>query len=293
MPGSVQSIERAAAIIRLLSDSDRPLGLAQIARSLGLAKGTAHGLLKTMTDIGFVLKDESSGGYAPVTDLAGLAACTAGPGRLREVAGGPAGTLAARTRETVRVGVLRPPMVEVVHLAPGRPEAASSTAERGGRGSTFDATTCALGKVLLAHRAGSERVGLASGRRPADQVAWTTGGYVDLQAELAQVRARGWATDHRAPSPHEAAVVGSEAEGVVAPAQGRSSPAAGLGGRHQLLGTAGLAAPVRGAGGLVVAALGIDNLHGRPDDDDPERVSWLVAELCATAEAVSAALVPR
>ncbi|MBC8092992.1 MAG: helix-turn-helix domain-containing protein, partial [Pseudonocardia sp.] len=31
MPGSIQSIERAAAVLRLLGSTDRPLGLGEIA----------------------------------------------------------------------------------------------------------------------------------------------------------------------------------------------------------------------------------------------------------------------
>jgi DNA-binding IclR family transcriptional regulator len=37
VPGNVQSVERAAAILRLLADEDEPLALAQVASALGLA----------------------------------------------------------------------------------------------------------------------------------------------------------------------------------------------------------------------------------------------------------------
>ncbi|HEX4721741.1 MAG TPA: helix-turn-helix domain-containing protein, partial [Pseudonocardiaceae bacterium] len=43
MPGPVQSIERAAAILRLLARGSGRLGVGEIASSLELAKGTAHG----------------------------------------------------------------------------------------------------------------------------------------------------------------------------------------------------------------------------------------------------------
>jgi DNA-binding IclR family transcriptional regulator len=51
---TVQSVERAAAMLRLLADEDEPIGLAKIASALGLAKGTAHGLLRTLQDVGFI-----------------------------------------------------------------------------------------------------------------------------------------------------------------------------------------------------------------------------------------------
>ena len=54
MAGPVQSIERAAAILRLLASGPRRLGLGEVAASLGLAKGTTHGILRTLQNLDFV-----------------------------------------------------------------------------------------------------------------------------------------------------------------------------------------------------------------------------------------------
>ena len=50
MPGSVQSIERAAAVLRLLAVGTGRLGCVEVATSLDLAKGTAHGILRTLQE---------------------------------------------------------------------------------------------------------------------------------------------------------------------------------------------------------------------------------------------------
>ena len=42
---------------------ERRLGLSDIASSLGLAKGTAHGILRTLQQEGFVEQDDASGRY--------------------------------------------------------------------------------------------------------------------------------------------------------------------------------------------------------------------------------------
>ena len=63
MPGTVQSIERAAAILRMLAGGTGRLGLGEIARSLDLAKGTTHGILRTLQHVGFVEQDRVSGRY--------------------------------------------------------------------------------------------------------------------------------------------------------------------------------------------------------------------------------------
>ncbi|MGV9574815.1 helix-turn-helix domain-containing protein, partial [Streptomyces nigra] len=63
MAGPVQSIERAAAILRLLAGGSRRLGLGEVASSLGLAKGTAHGILRTLQHVDFVEQDPATGKY--------------------------------------------------------------------------------------------------------------------------------------------------------------------------------------------------------------------------------------
>lgn len=63
MAKSIQSLQRAAAVLRLLAGGERRLGLSDIASSLGLAKGTAHGILRTLQAEGFVEQDPVSGRY--------------------------------------------------------------------------------------------------------------------------------------------------------------------------------------------------------------------------------------
>src|SRR5882757_9304863 len=63
MARNIQSLERAAAMLRLLAGGERQLGLSDIASSLGLAKGTAHGILRTLQQEGFVEQDDASGRY--------------------------------------------------------------------------------------------------------------------------------------------------------------------------------------------------------------------------------------
>ena len=55
MARNIQSLERAAAMLRLLAGGERRLGLSDVASSLGLAKGTAHGILSTAGSLGLML----------------------------------------------------------------------------------------------------------------------------------------------------------------------------------------------------------------------------------------------
>ena len=63
MPKTIQSIERAAAILRLLSGRTPRLRVVDLAGELGLPKATVHGILRTLTHVGFVEQDAESGKY--------------------------------------------------------------------------------------------------------------------------------------------------------------------------------------------------------------------------------------
>ena len=60
---AIQSIERAAAILRALAGGSRRLGVSELSDRLGLAKGTVHGLLRALQEEGFVEQDADSGKY--------------------------------------------------------------------------------------------------------------------------------------------------------------------------------------------------------------------------------------
>src|SRR5256714_12777311 len=106
MPGPVQSIERAAAILRLLARGSGRLGVGEIAASLGLAKGTTHGILRTLQGVGFVEQDKSSGKYQLGATLLHLGTSYLDVNELRSRAINWADALAARSGEAVWIGTL-------------------------------------------------------------------------------------------------------------------------------------------------------------------------------------------
>ena len=69
MPGTIQSIERAAAMLRLLGSAGRPLALAEMAAPLDLPRPTAHGILRTLREVGFVDQDRDTGRYTLAAGL--------------------------------------------------------------------------------------------------------------------------------------------------------------------------------------------------------------------------------
>lgn len=189
MPGHIQSIERAATILRLLSGRNRRLGVVDIAGEMGLSKGTVHGLLRTLQSVGFVEKDEDSGKYQLGAALLHMGSSYLDGNELRTRALNWSDSLATRTREAVRIGTLHEQRVLVVHHV-FRPDDTLQTLDVG---SLLPAHATALGKVLLAHHPY-----VASSLAENGLVAYTDATIADasrLERELVRVRAQGWASD--------------------------------------------------------------------------------------------------
>lgn len=216
VPGPVQSIERAAAILRLLARGSGRLGVSEIAGSLGLARGTAHGILRTLQGVGFVERDEEIGKYRLGAALLHLGTSYLDVNELRSRAINWADALAARSGEAVRIGTPLDGKVLVVHHV-FRPDDTLQTLDVG---ALLPAHATALGKVLLAYDTEAASA-LHGDLEPFTSRTRTTPR--DLARALAEVREMGWAAELE----------------------------------EMTVGEAGVAAPIRGQGGLVVGAMGV------------------------------------
>src|SRR2546423_8851681 len=246
MPGMVQSIERAAAMLRLLASSPGRLGIVEIARSLDLAKGTAHGILRTLQHVGFVEQD-GGGKYQLGAALLHLGTSYLDVNELRSRSINWADPLAARSGEAVRIGTILEGKVLVVHHV-FRPDDTLQTLDVG---ALLPLHASALGKVLLAYDAGAAATVLDG--EPEPYTRRTLVAPRALARCLAAVRDAGW---------------GAEIE-------------------EMTVGEAGIAAPIRGYGGLVVGAIGVSGAVERVCDTRRQPNPVLVAYVRDAARAVS------
>jgi DNA-binding IclR family transcriptional regulator len=247
MPGPVQSIERAAAILRLLARSSGRLGVGEIANSLGLARGTAHGIIRTLERVGFLEQDEASGKYQLGAALLHLGTSYLDVNELRSRAINWADALAARSGEAVRIGTLLDGKVLVVHHV-FRPD---DTLQSLDVGSLLPLHATALGKALLAHDANA--AASIEGSELETFSRRTITSHHALVRALAQVRELGWAAEVEEMS----------------------------------IGEAAIAAPIRGYGGLVVGAIGLAGAVERICDTKGVPDPALVGYLRDAARAVS------
>ncbi|MER7110391.1 IclR family transcriptional regulator [Streptomyces sp. NPDC000229] len=189
MPKNIQSLERAAAMLRLLAGGERRLGLSDIASSLDLAKGTAHGILRTLQAEGFVEQDAASGRYQLGAELLRLGNSYLDVHELRARALVWTDDLARSSGESVHLGVLHQHGVLVVHHV-FRPDDSRQVLEVGAMQPLH---STALGKVLSAYDPVAHTEALEVERE-----AFTPRTVTDLEdfeAVLDMTRARGWAAD--------------------------------------------------------------------------------------------------
>ena len=243
----MQSIERAAAILRLLARGSGRLGVGEIASSLGLAKGTAHGILRTLQGVGFVEQDSETGKYQLGATLLHLGTSYLDVNELRSRAINWADALAARSGEAVRIGTPLEGKVLVVHHV-FRPDDTLQTLDVG---SLLPLHATAMGKVLLSYDAD-----LAATLRRAQLESFTRRTLLTpaaLTKALAEVREVGWAGEVQ----------------------------------EYLAGQASIAAPIRGHGGLVVGAIGVSGATERMLDGKGRPDPQLVIYVRDAARAVS------
>ena len=122
MAVQIQSIERAAAVLRLLTTQSRPRALAELAAELQLPKGTVYGILRTLRTVGFVEQDSESRRYQLGAALVHIGSSYLNGSELRRRALGCANALAAQAGESVRIGTLHEHRVLIVHHVIGSDE---------------------------------------------------------------------------------------------------------------------------------------------------------------------------
>ncbi|HUQ56598.1 IclR family transcriptional regulator [Lentzea sp.] len=216
MPGPIQSIQRAAEVLRLLAHGGaHQLGVGEIARALDLAKPTVHGILRTLQEVGFVEQETEGGKYRLGAALFQIGTSYLDGNELRAKALNWSDTLAMRAREAVRIGVLHGRHVLVVHHV-FRPD---NSRQKLDTGALLPWHATALGKALVAF-----------GEWPDCDLQRFTRHTLDperLHAAMDEVRDRDWAYDL-----HE--LVEGEAS-VAAPIRDR---------RGLVVGTIGISGPV-------------------------------------------------
>jgi DNA-binding IclR family transcriptional regulator len=133
--GTIQSVDRAARILKALASGPRRLGVSQLADQLDMTRPTVHGLLQTLQAHGFVEQDRDSDKYQLGAGLLHLGNSYLDHNELRARSLVHAERLATRAQAVVVHHVFRPDAVfQVLEV-----------------GAQLPAHASALGKAMLAY----------------------------------------------------------------------------------------------------------------------------------------------
>jgi DNA-binding IclR family transcriptional regulator len=217
----IQSVDRAVRILKALAGGPGRLGVSDLSNRLGLAKGTVHGLLRTLQEHGLVEQHPDSDKYQLGPELVQLSNRYLDLNELRSRSLAWSEVLATRAEEAVRVGALHDDRVLIVHHV-FRPDASLQILEVG---EVLPLHATALGKAVLAHLTEEVRRDLL-GADLAKLTGHTLSTSTALAKDLELTRERGYALER------EEAVLGEA--GVAAPIFDR---------RSQPIGAVGVAGP--------------------------------------------------
>jgi DNA-binding IclR family transcriptional regulator len=245
MSDGLSSVGNAARLLKAFLSRERELGVSELARRLGLGKSTVHRLLTTLVQEGLVEKTDG-GGYRLGLTMFELGQVVHSHMDLHGAVGPVLASLREETHEGCQVGVLDGH--EVVYI--DRLESSQTLRLFNETGRRVPVHTTSSGKVLLAHLSEDALARVLAAAPLTRMTPRSITEPAALRAELAKVRARGWA------------------EAV----------------EEREVGVASIAAPVRDDSGQVVAAISIGAPAARMGAQQRRRLAEVVVE---AGEAVS------
>jgi len=186
-PDFIEALARGLEVITVFEPGRPVLSLSEVATASGLARPTARRILLTLQELGYVRAAGS--GYALTPRVLDLGVAYVRSMNLWDVARPHMETLSARTDESCSIAQLDgSDIVYVARVAV--PKIVSLAVQIGTR---FPALQTSLGKVLLAALSpGEVEQVLAEPSRSGITPRWQPD-RTEREAELRQVRARGWA----------------------------------------------------------------------------------------------------
>lgn len=187
---SVQSIERALDIIEVLAEENEGLGVTEIANRIGLHKSTAHRIITTLANRGYLKKNEN-GTYQIGLALIGAASLYINSLELQTEARPFVARITAELGLTCHLGVLDGD--EVVYIE--KMDIFSNVRLYSQIGVHVPAYSCSLGKCLLSNYSSEDIRKIMANCKFEKFTDKTITSMDELIADIDKVRKRGWGID--------------------------------------------------------------------------------------------------
>lgn len=242
----LSSVKKALELLDHFTAERPELSLAEISREVDAHKSSVFRVLTTLEAVGFLEKDPRSGKYRLGLKILDLAGRVWGSHDIRQIAAPYMEDLARETGEVIHLAVLDG--ADIVYLEKkGQGQILTVATRVGGRNPAYASS---MGKILLADLSESELNGVLGGGKLKKLTPNTITEIPRLLEELKRIREQGFALDNEETFP----------------------------------GIRCVGAPIRGAGGRVIAAVSITVPAQRMSD---ERVRELWRLVTNTARMIS------
>ena len=238
-----QTVRKAFDVLEALAKSGEPRRLTDLARELSLTKPNVYRLLSTLSELGYVAKEEATSRYSATLKLWEMGSVLVHDANLITVTAPKLRSLCERTRESVQLAVYDAGYAVYVNKVDSpQPIKAMATI-----GSRIPAACASTGKAILAWLDESEvKHAMTLVKRFTPN---TRTRRVDLDRDLDEARQKGFAVNHAEWRP----------------------------------GICGIAAPLRDHRGQVVAAIGVWGAEDKILGPRKEELGRLVIEAAADA----------
>lgn len=191
-PLTHQSLKRGLRIIEVVSGVDGSITLSEIARKTALSRSTAHHLLRSLVEFGYLIKDNGNRSYTLAPKLFRLTGHTWTNEQLADLSAGYLEALSRRTGEGTSLAVIRDGIVTIV--AKREPDSPVRVAQEVGGVRPVYCT--AVGKLLVAWLPEREREGLIGRTRFERQTPRTIASAAGFRREMTRIRSTGFAIDN-------------------------------------------------------------------------------------------------
>lgn len=210
-PEFVESLARGLDVLACFDAHHRSMSLTEVASAAGLARPTARRLLLTLEELGFVRS--TPGGFELTPKVLSLGIAYASALGLWDIARPHLEALVRRTGESSSMAQLDGS--DIVYVA--RVSVPKIIALRVDIGTRFPAVQTSQGKVLLAALAADELAATLAKPSRSGLPAYIGRSKEQLEEELTQIRARGWALadEELAPGVRSVAVPVRDGRGLV------------------------------------------------------------------------------
>lgn len=187
---NVQSIDRALDIIEVLSQENDGLGVTEIASRIGLPKSTAHRIIATMAERGYLSRTDK-GVYKIGLKLIEAVSCYINSLELQTEARPYVAQITAELGLTSHLGVLDGDQVVYIE----KMDVFSNVRMYSQIGVRVHSYSCSLGKCLLSNYSSQQVRKIMANCSFIRFTKKTLGSVDELIADLDKVRSRGWAID--------------------------------------------------------------------------------------------------